>query len=69
MNLTFEMKLDKRHFIRNMYGILDLLSDVGGILFILVSFFAFLASVFNFNNFDNYMAFRLFKIEKLNEKS
>ena len=69
MDVTFEMNLDKKHVIRNMYGILDLLSDVGGIMGIMMSFFAFLAGIFNFKNFDNYMASRLFKIEKLEAKS
>ena len=47
---------------RNGYTILDLMSDIGGMQWILLSFFAILMGVFNFNHFDNYLASRLYKI-------
>ena len=50
---------------RKCYGFLDLLSEVGGIIGILMVFFSSVVSSFNYNNFDNYMVSRLFKIKKI----
>ena len=49
---------------RKCYNILDLLSEVGGMIGILLVLFSSVVSCFNYNNFDNYMVSRLFKIKK-----
>ena len=64
MDITFELDLNRKFIMRKCYGFLDLLSEVGGIIGILMVFFSSVVSSFNYNNFDNYMVSRLFKIKK-----
>ena len=54
---------------RKCYNILDLLSEVGGMIGILLVFFSSVVSCFNYNNFDNYMVSRLFKVKKIDAKN
>ena len=67
MNISFELDLDQILIIRKCYSFLDLLSDMGGIVGILMGFFSSVVSCFNFNNFDNYMVSRLFKVKKIDK--
>ena len=67
MDITFELDLDRRFIMRKIYGFLDLLAEVGGMINILMVFFSSVVSCFNYNNFDNYMVSRLFKIRKLDD--
>ena len=53
MDITVEMNLSLRQVERSSYGILDLLSDVGGIQGLLVSFIGIILGVLNYNNLDN----------------
>ena len=46
------------------YNILDLLSNVGGILALLMTFFSDILTVFNYKNFDNIMASQFYKLKK-----
>ena len=68
MDITFELDLDRTLIMRKSYSILDLLSEVGGMIGILMVFFSSVVSCFNFNNFDNYMVSRLFKVKKINSE-
>ena len=69
MDITFELDLDRKFIMRKCYNILDLLSEVGGMIGILLVFFSSVVSCFNYNNFDNYMVSRLFKVKKIDAKS
>ena len=63
MEISFQMNLDKHQVARTGYTILDVLSDVGGIQGLLISFCTIALGVINYNNFDNQLASRLFKIK------
>ena len=69
MDITVELNLDRKFIIRKSYSFLDLLSEVGGIIGILMVFFSPVVSCFNYNNFDNYMVSRLFKVKKIDAKN
>ena len=58
---SFEMSLDMRHIERIGYTFLDLLSDIGGIQGILVSFFSVLVGLLNNTFFDDYLVSKLYK--------
>ena len=64
MDITIELDLDRQFIIRKCYSFLDLLSEVGGMIGILMAILTSVVSCFNYNNFDNYMVSRLFKIKK-----
>ena len=69
LDVTFELDLDRKFIIRKCYSFLDLLSDMGGMIGILMGFFSSVVGCFNFNNFDNYMVSRLFKVKKIDAKT
>ena len=56
--------MDRIEIERTAYTILDVLSDCGGILAILISIFQGFIYVINYNHFDTFMASRLFKLKK-----
>lgn len=60
MDIQFEMNLDKVTLFRNGYTFLDVLSDVGGIHSIFISFFAVILGFLNYNHFQNYLVSKLF---------
>ena len=62
MDITVEMNLSKVTVERSGYTFLDVLSDVGGIQGLLLSFCGLIVGIANYNNFDNYLASRLYKI-------
>ena len=64
MDLTVEMNLNQREISRVGYTFLDYLSDVGGILGILIGAINYFLKFWNYHHFDNYVVTRLFKIEK-----
>ena len=57
------MNLDLMTVSRNTYNFFDLLSDVGGIQSIIVTFFNLLLSVLNYNKLDNYMVSKLYQYQ------
>ena len=65
MDVTFELDLNQKFILRKSYSILDLLSDIGGMIGILMGIFSSIVACFNYNNFDNYMVSRLFKVKKI----
>ena len=65
MDVTFELDLNQKFIMRKSYSFLDLLSDIGGMIGILMGIFSSIVACFNFNNFDNYMVSRLFKVKKI----
>ena len=62
MDLTVEVDLDIVQIAREGYTILDVLSDIGGLQGLLLSFCVAFLVLWNHNNFDNYLASRLYKI-------
>ena len=61
IGLRFEMNFDLNVISRNTYNILDLLSDIGGIQSILVTFFNLLLRIWNYNHLSNYLVSKLYK--------
>ena len=61
IGLMFEMNYDLKVVSRNTYNILDLLSDIGGIQSIFVTFFNLLLNIWNYNHLNNYMISKLYK--------
>ena len=57
------MDLDSYNVERSGYNILDLLSNIGGILGMLISIAHLITSIFNYNNFDDYLVTQLFKLK------
>ena len=55
MRLYFELSRDKTLLERNVYTVLDLLSDIGGIQGLLVSFFALIVSTLNTDRFEEHL--------------
>ena len=68
MGLSFESNLDLTVIERTGYTILDVLSDIGGILSVLISGAAIPLSLWNHNNFDYALVTRFFKL-KSSEKT
>lgn len=68
-DLTIEMNLNLELIQRNGYTILDLLSDVGGILEIFSIIIGYFLAFWNYHYFENFLVTRLYKLERedLNE--
>ena len=58
------MNLNVMQYERQVYTIFDMLSDVGGLIGIMMSLLGFICAWWNYNQFDNFMVSRLFKIKK-----
>ena len=67
VSVSFEMDLNMMHFERKLYTVFDMLSDVGGLLGILVTITAVFSGMWNFQALDNFMVSRLFKIKRPKE--
>ena len=64
MDLTIEYNLNQTIIARDGYTYFDILSDVGGMQSILMSFIAIFISVWNHNMLDNFLVSRLYKVKK-----
>ena len=53
--ISFEMDLNLYNVERSGYNILDLLSNIGGILGMLISIANVFNHIFNYNNFDDFL--------------
>ena len=60
MDISIEMNLDLGVLARSGYTFIDVLSDIGGIQSILISFISILMAVTNYKHFDSTMATQLF---------
>ena len=56
------MNMNLKMVARDGYTILDFLSDIGGILGLLVSGMTYALVLWNYNYFENFMVTRLFKL-------
>lgn len=63
MEITVEMNRDLHFIERKSYTLIDLLSDVGGVQAIFVSFVGAWIALWNYEHFDTTMASQLFKIQ------
>ena len=61
-DVTIEMNMNLKMVARDGYTILDFLSDIGGILGLLVSGITYILVLWNYNHFENFMVTRLFKL-------
>ena len=59
--IWLQISMDQTLIQRNGYTMLDVLSDVGGLLGILISGISFILSISNHNNLNNYLVSKLFK--------
>ena len=64
MSITIEMDTGLMTYSRVVYTLFDLLSDIGGLSGILISFFLMIVTAWNHNKFDNMLVSRLFKIKR-----
>ena len=64
MEISIEMNLDVWSVDRSYYSLLDCLSDIGGILQVLLSGLAFFLLILNYQHMDNFLAVNLFRIRK-----
>ena len=62
------MNLDLLFVQRDGYTFIDVLSDIGGIEAILISFITFFLSFWNYKHFDSYMVEHLYKIGSMKEE-
>ena len=60
--ISLDVNLDQTVVSRSGYTFLDVLSDVGGLESIIISFMAIFLSIINFNNLDNHMVTHLFQL-------
>ena len=64
MDINIEMKLDRTVLEYQDSNLLDVVSNIGGFLFIFISMVGILLSIWNYNNFDNYIASHLYKVRR-----
>ena len=60
--ISWEMNLDMIQLDRTVYSMIDLIGNIGGVIYGLTIFFSYLIGVVNFNKFEHYMIEQLFRI-------
>ena len=60
VSITVQMNLDIKQVYRLSYGVLDLISDIGGVYIFIFSLLAFILGMWNYNYVDNYMVSHLY---------
>ena len=68
MDITVELNQNQEVLVRNVYTILDVLSDIGGMQSFICSGFSLILACFNYKNLDNYMASHLYRIKNKKEQ-
>ena len=63
VRLSFERDLNEIHIEREVYGLLDLLGDVGGLGEAVFILFAIAVNLKSFKGFENFMVSHLYKIK------
>ena len=61
VRLSFERDLNEIHIAREVYGLLDLLGDVGGLGEAVFILFAIAVNLKSFKGFENFMVSHLYK--------
>ena len=69
MQISIEMDLNRMHYSRARYTVLDALAQFGGFIGIFGKIFGFFMAAWNFNALSNYMVTRLYKTSEDAEKS
>ena len=68
MSFSFYMNRDKTLVQRNVYSLLDLLSDIGGIQGLILSLFALVISLVNTERFEEHLIGQLFAYKAVPKK-
>ena len=63
MEVSIEMNLDLATIKRSYYSLLDCLSDVGGLMSVVLESVAVVLMILNYQHLENYMTVNLFKLE------
>ena len=63
MEISIEMNLDLATINRSYYSLLDCLSDIGGLMSVILSTIAFFLIILNHQHLENYMVVNLFQID------
>ena len=69
VSVAVEMSLSINKVSRSVYTMFDMLSDIGGLLGILVSVFAIMAGIWNYLAYDNFLVSRLFRVRRQSKPS
>ena len=69
MEISIELNLDLATINRSYYSLLDCLSDIGGLMSVILSTIAFLLIILNHQYLENYMVVSLFEIDGAEDKS
>ena len=64
MEINIEMNLDQNVISRQGYTILDFLSDIGGMQYMLFSSLAIILAICNYNHLDNHLVTKLFRLDQ-----
>ena len=63
MEVSIEMNLDLATIKRSYYSLLDCLSDVGGLMSVIMEFIAVCLLIANYQHLENYMTVQLYRLD------
>ena len=58
--VTYSVNLDKILINRQVYNVLDMLGDIGGLQYALIIILTFIVMLFNFNETENFLVSEMF---------
>lgn len=60
--VTYSVNLDKILINRQVYNVLDMLGDIGGLQYALIIILTFFVMLFNFNETENFLVSEMFQV-------
>ena len=60
--VTYSVNLDKILINRQVYNVLDMLGDIGGLQYALIIILTFFVMLFNFNDTENFLVSEMFQV-------
>ena len=60
--VTYSVNLDKILINRQVYNVLDMLGDIGGLQYALIIILTFIVMLFNFNETENFLVSEMFQV-------
>ena len=60
--MTYELDLNYYHIHREVYNMLDMLGDIGGLQYALILAFSFLLALLHFQKMENYLVSQMFQV-------
>ena len=60
--MTYSVNLDKILINRQVYNVLDMLGDIGGLQYALIIILTFIVMLFNFNETENFLVSEMFQV-------